>query len=40
MFEGVEVFEAIASGYHSMDQALSGHASNQLKDQRILIAEG
>ena len=40
MFEGIEVFEAIASGEHAMDQALSGHAGSQLKDQSALITEG
>ena len=40
MFEGIEIFEAIASGQHAMDQALSGHVGNQLKDQSVLIAEG
>jgi hypothetical protein len=30
MFEGIEVFEAIATGEHAMDQALAGHAKDQL----------
>ena len=40
MFEGIEVFEAIASGEHAMHRVLQEHVSKQLKDQSVMIAEG